>query len=297
MATRKKQRRAPPAYPPLPGALVHIPLPRGRRPLDGFLTPAARRRARNAGGDDRLLIFIHGMHSNFHHSYFKRELLRQAIGRGRAVLLFNNRGADAATATERFGDCLADIAAAIRFGRRAGYRRFILAGHSTGCQKAVYYQALRRDPGVRALVLLGPADDYAICRRDLGPKYARRLRQARRLAAAGRGGAPMPADCQSFSARRFLSIADPRSPEAGVFNYAGPLRLFRRIREPLLVLFGAREEYACRPLAEMGLILKAKTRSVRLDYELTPGADHGFHGRERRAVARIFQWLEETVPA
>jgi hypothetical protein len=80
----------------------------------------------------------------------------------------------------------------------------------------------------------------------------------------------MPADCQSFSARRFLSIADPRSPEAGVFNYAG--------RSACSAASASRcscssvpERIRLPPARRMGLILKAKTRSVRLDYELDAG--------------------------
>lgn len=273
----------------LDGTLVSIPVPRARgAALDGFWRHGARR-------SDTLLLFVHGMWSNFHQSRLKKELLRRCAGEGLDMLSFNNRGSGEGVRDERFAWCLADIDAALAFGRRAGYRRFVLAGHSTGCQKAVHYQSRRHDPGVRALVLLGPADDYAIVRRDLGARYGWWRRKALALERAGRGGERLPACCQGFAAHRFLSIADPRRAEARVFDYAGRLADFGSLRLPVLVLFGSREEYACRPLAEMEAALRAARRAEGFEFRVVRGADHGFHGRERETAAVLFRWLASIL--
>ncbi|TAN37093.1 MAG: alpha/beta fold hydrolase [Verrucomicrobia bacterium] len=271
-----------------PGALVTIPVPGVARPLDGFWLPGRCRHA-------TLVLIIHGMGGNFYRSQLKKEWLWQAAGYGFDVLTFNNRGSDRAVAFERFENCVADIDAALAVGRRLGYRRFVLLGHSTGCQKIALYQARRQHPAVRALVLAAPADDLAICRRDLGPRYNYWLKHARKLVTQGKGDTLLPMLYEKFSARRFLSIADPRSVEAQLLNYAGQLRHFRRVRCPVLAFLGTREEFACRPVVEMGEILRQKTRASIFEFFTVTGGDHGFHGHEAATVRRAYRWLHAVV--
>ncbi len=274
----------------IPGTLVSFRS--GRADLDGFLCAGPRRRG-------RLLVFVHGMRSNFYRSRLKKELMRQARARRDApdLFFFNNRGAEEAVTTERFRDCRADLDAALAAAREWGYRRFLLAGHSTGCQKIVWYQARRQRPDVEGLVLLAPCDDLAISRRDLGADYEGTVAFARKLVAEGRGGEWL-ADprCLGFAARRFLSVADGAELEASLFDYAGPLRHFRRLRDPLLVVFGTREEYACRPLAEMGAILRARTAARDFTLQWIPRGDHGFHGVEALTARRLLDWAAGRRP-
>jgi pimeloyl-ACP methyl ester carboxylesterase len=270
----------------IPGELVTLPLPgRGARPLDGFLVPGPR-------GGRSLAVFVHGMGSNFYRSAFRKELMRQASGRGFAFLAFNNRGAEAGVATERFSDCAQDIQAAVDFGVRRGFRDVFLIGHSTGCQKIAYYQTARRSPRVRALVLAAIGDDYAIARRELGRRFGYWLAKARRLVAEGRGDALLPREaCLGFSAARFLSVAERGRAEADLFDLEGPMRRFRRVRVPVLAVFPAREEYACMPVPRMAEIVRRTSAAPRCDTVIVPGADHGFHGAERATAARILRWL------
>ena len=271
-----------------PGALIPIPLPGWARPLDGFWLPGRRRRR-------ALLVIVHGMGGNFYRSSLKKEWLRQAGRYDFDVLTCNNRGSDRAVAFERFSDCVADIEATLAVGRRLGYRRFVLLGHSTGCQKVTLYQSRRQNPDVCAIALAAPADDLAICRRDLGKRYDYWLKHARKLVKQGKGRTLLPMLYEKFSARRFLSIADPKSIEAQLFNYSGRLHHFSRIRCPVLAFLGTREEYACLPVEKMGVILRAKTRSRNFHFFAVPGGDHGFHGRERATVQRSLRWLRAQI--
>ena len=129
---------------------------------------------------------------------------------------FNTRGHDvvagrgrtlAGAAFERFRDCVPDLRAVIAFARRRGYRRIVLAGHSTGANKVLYYAAKTADRRVTGLILLGPISDIAgeakrIGRRELG----RRVARASRLAARDRR-ALVPSAWGFWSARRYLSAA------------------------------------------------------------------------------------------
>lgn len=271
-----------------PGELVTFASGRRAR-LDGFLRVAR-------GGGRTLGVFVHGMGSNFYRSDMKKAILDAFPAAGLSVLSFNTRGAGQGTADERFGDCLADLDAALRFGREAGFRRFVLLGHSTGCQKIVHFQARRSPRDVTGLVLLAPADDTAICRRDLGPRYSRVVARAKALARTGRGRERIAGLHEPFSARRFLSLAERTRAEAAVFDYAGPMREFRSIHIPMLALFGAREEYAVIPVGRMLDRLRELHPPGRIRTEIVPGADHGFHGREKPTAARITDWILALDP-
>ena len=272
------------------GALVAFPAGGGRKPrmLDGFYRPAPKK-------DAPLLVFVHGMGSNFYRSALKKAFLEAAPARGLGILSFNNRGAERGTEDEAFGTCLADLDAAAEFGRRRGHRRLVFVGHSTGCQKIAYWQARRGHPAVAGIVLLAPADDHAMTRRDLGARFDPKVAWAKRQVAAGRGEALVAGLYERFTARRFLSVADARAVEANVFRYAGRLTQFRRVRCPVLAVFGEAEEFAVAPPAEMLAILRAKTRSRDFDDWLIPGADHGFHGCERELALSVCGWAREAA--
>lgn len=272
------------------GQLVAFPVADGRtlRRLDGFYRPGPK-------ADAPLLMFVHGMGSNFYRSELKKVFLEAAPALGLGVLSFNNVGAERGTETERFGACLHDLDAAAEFARRRGHRTLILMGHSTGCQKIVYWQARRRHPAVAGLILLAPADDHAILRRDFGRRFDAKVAWARRHVAAGRPEALVTGLYQSFAAARFLSLANPRATEAGLFRYDGPLTYFSRIRCPLLAVFGENEEFAVIPPAEMLAILRRKSKSVDFDDWLVPAADHGFHECEAELALAICEWAREAA--
>ena len=268
----------------LRGALLQF-TPRGaKKPLDAFWIPGQRKHK-------TLLIIVHGMGGNFYRSELKKEWLRACDRFGFDAFTFNNRGSDRDVAFERFSDCVADLDGALAAGRALGYRRFVLLGHSTGCQKITLYQARRQNPAVRALVLASPADDLAICRRDLGKKYSYWVNHARKLVKQGKGDTLLPMLYEKFSAHRFLSIADPQSVEAQLLDYNGAMRHFRSIRCPVLAFLGTEEQFACMPVKRMGEILREKTRSENFHFFLVPGGDHGLHGHTRAAAHRALRWL------
>jgi len=264
------------------GTLVSLPIGARKRPLDGFWCHGRKTKK-------RLLVFVHGMHSNFYRSELKKTLMLKSADSEFDVLSFNNRGAEGGTNSETFRDCLKDIDAALEFGRSRGYRRFLLVGHSTGCQKIAYYQALRKTPDVEGLVLLAIGDDYAIFRKDLGRRFDEWVKRARRMVRRGKGddllGAPKIAP---FSAKRFLSVADPDEVEQRIFDFDGKLQHFRKVKCPVLtVLAGSDEFETIRPQKAIA-ILDAAYRGERFEGWVTRGADHGFHGDEDKVAGLIF---------
>lgn len=120
---------------------------------------------------DICVIFIHGMCQSIINNYFATvwgNILRENnIG----FLYEHNRGHsienDIATKDgnfkrcgcmyEIFEDAIIDIDLALNKAQELGYKRFILMGHSYGCNKLIYYYYKRR-PNILGLVLASAPD-------------------------------------------------------------------------------------------------------------------------------------------
>ena len=120
----------------------------------------------------KAIIHLHGM-TSFFWSHAGMQLQEAAFQNNIAFFPFNNRALGSmsfidkggkkdfvgGTSVEKFEDCIKDIDGAINFLRKKGFNKFILSGHSTGCQKITYYQYRKNNRAVKGLILLAPVDD------------------------------------------------------------------------------------------------------------------------------------------
>jgi pimeloyl-ACP methyl ester carboxylesterase len=99
----------------------------------------------------------------------------------------------------------------VGFARKCGYRRVVLAGHSTGANKVLHYGARGQDRRVSGIVLVGPVSDVAAEARRLGARaLRRRVAGAERIARRDPDGL-VPRAWGFWSARRYISLYRPRS--------------------------------------------------------------------------------------
>ena len=96
----------------------------------------------------------------------------------------------------------------------------------------------------------------------------------------------------SFSAKRFLSVADTRNVEARLFNYDGPLKEVSSIRVPILAVFGAKEEHAPKPVNECLDLLREKTKSKSYSQIIIRNAKHSFWDHEDEMASRVAGWVQ-----
>ncbi len=268
--------------------------------LEGFLFGSADSR--------RCIVYVHGMTGNFYkHMELQFGIARKAGEAGFSLFSMNTRGHDivssmnvsgrkkdrlvAGTDLERFEDSWMDIDGAIRMLARMGFREFVLAGHSTGCQKVVYYQRKRMHRNVIGMLLLAPADDYAVEKRDLGRDFDKTVRLARRLVKEGKGDEPSREVPSHLSPRRFLSRVDRKNVEARIFNYGGRMVEFASVRVPVCAAFGLDEEYACMPVLEYLKILRRKTGAESFVGVVVDGTGHSFRNREQEIAEFSLRWL------
>jgi alpha-beta hydrolase superfamily lysophospholipase len=269
--------------------------------LDGLITEP-RRRGRLA------LIWVHGLGSVFSSGQpLIRALARNLNAAGLAYLKLNTRGHDvvaragkrlAGAAFERFGESVTDIRAMIDLARRAGYRRVILAGHSTGANKVLHYVARARDPRVAGVILAGPVSDIEGETKKIGTReLRRRVAVAERLARRD-PLAMVPREFGFRGAGRYVSLFKPGQAE-DVFQYYRPngrWTALKRVRLPLAVVLGSRDAYLDRPAAEaMAAFARNATRARSFTGVIITGARHGFDGHEEILARSLVGWIRGRV--
>src|SRR3989344_4152862 len=222
------------------------------------------------------IIYLHGMTGNFYWRDFI-STLSDVVAKNKIMLLtFGNRGAGViskfytpkskskifGTNLEKFEDCIKDIDAAISFLGKYGCKKIFLVGHSTGCQKSAYYMAKTNDNRVAGIVLLAPADDYGLYKKKFGNKMKKLLQVSRKMISEGKGNELMPKYSEEipYSAQRLNSVVDLKRAEARVFNYETALEFVKKIRAPMLAVFGTKEEHAVIAPRKMLDMIKAAAK-------------------------------------
>lgn len=257
------------------------------------------------------LVWIHGLGSNFSHGQtLIKELSGQCVRNRIAYFKFNTRGHDVVNRDlpkkkvlqgagfEKFEECVLDIRAMILFARRRGYKKIILAGHSTGANKVLYYLSETKDPSIKGLILLGPVNDISAGRKKFGAAgLAAGVALARKLACKN-PDTLMPQTYGIISARRFLSMYEAGHAE-DTFPYLAPHTQWKKlnnIRTPIAVIFGERDEYLDRPARKLIDTFRSHAPLAKsFSGAIIKNADHGFKKKEGALSKEITRWIQQAV--
>lgn len=258
----------------------------------------------------RVIVWVHGLGSS---AFSIFNLVEKLVDGETAVLTFNNRGHDVVSrisrktrkkrkveyggaAHEVFTDCVDDINGAIRFVRKLGVKETYLAGHSTGCQKSIYWAA-KGGKGVRGIILLAPVSDSAAGISKYGTKkIARAMQSARTLIARGKKHQLLPDDVwpELLDAQRFLSLYSTNSVEE-IFPYAQKGKqpsLLQKIKVPILTLWAEKDEYSNRAAKEVANWFTEHIRAKKSEVHAIRRAGHSFKGQEKETVQCIRSFLD-----
>ena len=254
----------------------------------------------------RVIIWLHGMGSSL---FSKLSIAQRIVDKNTAVLAFNNRGhaivsrlrnikrdrsIRAGTAHERFIDCVDDIQGAVNFVRRQGVGNIFLAGHSTGCQKAIYWASRTGGRGVKGVILLAPTSDWWGETMLRGArKIAKVAAVARVLVRRGKEHELLPSSVwhEVLDAQRFLSLYSLDGAEE-IFSYAQPKknpRALKSVRIPILVLWAGREEFSDKPAREIKKWFEKHLRKGKV--VIIPRVRHSFRGGERVVAREIRRFI------
>lgn len=257
-----------------------------------------------------VIIWIHGLGSS---AFSRLSLYPHLIGRDTAVFAFNNRGTErvcevkrmvgkkvtwirGGSSQEDFKDCVDDIEGAVRYARNRGVKNIYLAGHSTGCQKSVYWASkVKGGKAVKGIILLAPLSDYAAEVFRTGKKKLSAIeKKARALIAKGKKGAFLVDGLphQLNTAQRFISLYSATSAEE-IFTYWDPKRkprALQSVRVPILVLLAEADEYQDRPAKDMLGWFDSAIQTPHT-VRVIPTVGHSFRGGENAVAKEIRKFV------
>lgn len=258
----------------------------------------------------RAIIWVHGLASS---AFSKLGVVEKLIDTDTAVITFNNRGSSSVNRTRKmnpkkkggmeyvlsggahevFTDCVDDIQGAIDFAKKQGAKQIFLAGHSTGCQKSVYYASRKgNEKRIKGVILLAPLSDYAGAKHlEKKGVLAKQTKAAEQLVKKGKKNAIVPGSWTD--AQRFLSLYTPESTEE-IFSYIDPERqpkIYESLRVPTLVLLAQDDEYADRPAERIEAWFAKHARMSRFGSAIIATTDHGFIGTEKTLSGVIKDWI------
>ncbi len=268
-----------------------------------------------------VLIWLHGTGgSSIFDSKRTNPLAAEIVRQGLAFFPFNNRGAhvmrrmavrsgkrsshvQGGAAYELIRECVADIDGAIRDLRARGYSRFHLAGHSTGANKIVIYDQLKRRNPVASYLLVAGGDDTGMFYEQLGPrKFRATLERANTMIKARRGMELVPSSISDvpMSWRSFFDMANPDG-EYNVFPFLEALeevKLSRKppfwrvktIKKPVLAIYGENDEYLSDVSAAVSAMANAIGPRENFEFAIMRNADHSFTGREATLGELMATW-------
>lgn len=256
----------------------------------------------------KVIIWVHGLGSS---AFSRLDIIERLVDRKTAVMTFNNRGHDTVArirkvakknskakpllggaAHEVFTESADDLEGAVRLAKGRGAKEIYLAGHSTGCQKSVYYATRKGNARkIKGIILLAPVSDFA-SNLHLNARDVRlQVREARKLIRKGKRHGQVPGTWAD--AQRVISLNTPDSAEE-IFSYISPKRkpkTYHALTTPALVLFAEKDEYADRPADKMAGWFKDESRAKKYEARIIKGAEHSFKGDESKVARFIRRWI------
>ena len=256
-------------------------------------------------------IFIHGLGSSM---FSRLDLNNRLANKSKMVLTFNNRGQGIinrfkqednklkkgykskllGSALEKFTNSKHDIQGVVNYLKDLGVESIYLVGHSTGCQKSIYYLAKQDDKAVKGVVLLAPLSDYSSIMNfiDLNT-YNKTLKEAVKMKKDKKANNLLPSHLWStpISAQRFLSLYSPNSTEE-IFTYGSkkPATILKKVNKKLLVFLAENDEYSDRGVSNLKVWFERNVNNKSQVFVIND-TNHGFQGKEVEVAKIIHQYF------
>ncbi len=266
----------------------------------------------------RALVFVHGLTSS---AFSQHELTVPLANEGLAVIYFSNRGSESIAkfhrlentrkgyksefigqAHEVFEECIDDIDGVVNFLKGRGVEEIVLVGHSTGCQKSIYYLSHEnRQKHIRGVILMCPMSDYAYAKKFDDPQKLKKAEVlARKFIKEGKSHELLPDTIspELLDAQRFISLNTPGSVENQIFPYFeinSKTRYFQKVTIPMLTIFAQKDEYQDRPIEEIEEWFKKNNKSADYKSVTIKDALHSFSGDENKVAHEARNWTKLLI--
>ena len=255
---------------------------------------------------DICVIFIHGMCQTILDNYFAvvcgKILSENNIG----FLYENNRGHSIENdilmrdgSYKRYGcmyeifeESLLDIDLAIKKAKEFGYNRFILMGHSYGCNKLIYYY-YKKHPNILGLILASAPDMMGL-HLYRQTDYKELIKEAKENIDNGNPTkilSNLIEDYIYMSSQTYYNWFNKKSKldNLPVMSYSENWYQFETIDVPILTFSGSNETDNYLHLD----LLKNKAKSCNdFKYKIIDNTNHFYNGKEKEISFLILDWIK-----
>lgn len=264
---------------------------------DGLVLAGVVLRPAELAARPHSIVWIHGNAASFCDAPYVL-IGRKLAALGYPVVIGNTRGHDIAAmlwhageglptgggaAWERLEEAPRDLAAWVNLAHDLGTEGVVLAGHSSGAQRVILYQAERQDARVAGLVLASPdlrgyfpPGELEVARRMVTEGRALDVTPAQPYAPWYRQSAQTVVSKAAILSR--LLEADDGEPTIAVIN------------SPLLAFFGTDEPGVGATALET--IQRQARSAMHVTTEMIKGANHFYTGHEAEVAGVIAGWTD-----
>lgn len=262
----------------------------------------------NNNEKDICVIFIHGMCQTILDNYFAtvcgNVLSKNNIGflyehnRGHSIendiLMKNGTYTRCGCMYEIFEDCVIDIDLAITKAKELGYKRFILMGHSYGCNKLIFYY-YKKQPDILGLILASAPDMVGL--QLLRQKdYKELIKEAEENIANGDSNkllSDLVEDYMYMSSQTYYNWfnKDSNLDNLPVMGNSENWYQFESIDIPILTFSGSLETDNYLHLD----LLKDKAKKCNnFESKIIESANHFYHNKEDEISSLILNWINKN---
>ena len=255
---------------------------------------------------DICVIFIHGMCQTIIDNYFATVcgdiLSKNNIGflyehnRGHSIendiLMKNGSYKRCGCMYEIFEDCIIDIDLAIQQAKDLGYKRFILMGHSYGCNKLIYYY-YKKHPNILGLILASVPDMVGL-QLYRQQDYQQLIKEAKENIDNGNGTkllSNLVEDYMYMSSQTYYNWFNKNSnlDNLPVMGNSNNWFQFEAIDVPILTFSGSNETDN---YLHLDLLNKKAKNCNNFKYKIIDNTNHFYDSKENEIALLILEWAK-----
>ncbi|MCF2624561.1 DUF1749 domain-containing protein [Fusobacterium perfoetens] len=266
-------------------------------------------------GKDTCVVFTHGMFDNLLENTFAHVLGEKLSNNGYGFIFGHNRGYGVinniikrdprtkktsekiiGSTFENFGEAIYDVELWLDEARKLGYSKIILAGHSFGCLKNLYYVSKKGFAGIHGFIFVSAPDSAGLIARS--GQYEKMFLEADKNIGSGRAKRILikkilgvfPISSRTMINLRKGSIADVfplvENPE--------DFGVFQKINKPILMVVGEKDSVIVNSIEEDFKILKERAlKCPDFTGKVIPDGTHRYIKTEKELSETITEWVKE----
>ncbi len=268
---------------------------------------------------DTCVVFTHGMYDNLIENVFANVLGEELSKKGYGFIFGHNRGhgvinniivrnsvTDKAetkiigSVFEKFGESIYDVDLWVEEAVKLGYSKIILAGHSFGCLKNLFYLSKKGCSRIDGLIFLSAPDTVGLINRS--EEYSRIFAEAEKSIANGRTKKILSKKLLGvfpISARTYYNFR--KGSSADIFPLVEnpeDFGIFKKINKPMLMILADKDSIIVNtPEKDLEILEKKASKCRDFTGKIIEDSTHRYIKKETELSSVVLNWLNERFKA